>query len=76
MVHNNGMVSQVDKRPFKLGENVATSKGAVVYRNEMMELIQYAPTTDEVYAIPQLTIPPQINKMYINDLTPEKSVVK
>jgi len=76
MVHNKGMVSQVDKRPFTLGENVATSKGAVVLRTEMMELIQYAPTTDEVYAVPQLTIPPQINKMYINDLSPEKSVVK
>ncbi|MCL4671931.1 MAG: alpha/beta fold hydrolase [Sphingomonadaceae bacterium] len=76
MVHNKGMVSQVDKRPFKLGENVATSKGSVVLRTEMMELIHYAPSTDEVYEIPQLTIPPQINKMYINDLTPEKSVVK
>ena len=76
MVHNKGMVSQVDKKPFKLGENVATSKGSVVLRTEMMELIQYAPTTDEVHAIPQLTIPPQINKMYINDLSPEKSVVK
>ncbi|QYU68981.1 alpha/beta fold hydrolase [Leptolyngbya sp. 15MV] len=76
MVHNKGMVSQVNKKPFKLGENVATSKGAVVLRTEMMELIHYAPTTDEVYAIPQLTIPPQINKMYINDLSPEKSVVK
>ncbi|KUO51353.1 MAG: poly(R)-hydroxyalkanoic acid synthase [Sphingomonadales bacterium BRH_c42] len=76
MVHNKGMVSQVDKRPFKLGENIATSKGSVVLRTEMMELIQYAPTTDEVHAIPQLTIPPQINKMYINDLSPEKSVIK
>ncbi len=76
MVHNKGMVSQVDKKPFKLGENVATSKGAVVLRTEMMELIHYAPTTDEVYEVPQLTIPPQINKMYINDLSPEKSVVK
>ena len=76
MVHNKGLVSQVDKRPFKLGENVATSKGAVVLRTEMMELIHYAPTTDEVCAVPQLTIPPQINKMYINDLSPEKSVVK
>lgn len=76
MVHNKGMVSQVDKRPFKLGENIATSKGAVVLRTEMMELIQYAPTTEEVHAIPQLTIPPQINKMYINDLSPEKSVIK
>ncbi len=76
MVHNKGMVSQVDKRPFKIGENVATSEGAVVLRTEMMELIHYAPTTAEVYAVPQLTIPPQINKMYINDLSPEKSVVK
>lgn len=76
IVHNQGMVSQVDKTPFKLGENVATSKGSVVYRDAMFELIHYAPTTDEVYAIPQLTIPPQINKMYINDLSPEKSVVK
>ncbi len=76
MVHNKGMVSQVDKRPFKLGENVATTPGQVVLRTEMMELIQYAPTTDQVYAVPQLTIPPQINKMYINDLSPDKSVVK
>jgi len=76
IVQNSGMVSQVDKRPFKLGENIATSKGQVVLRTEMMELIHYAPTTDEVYEIPQLTIPPQINKMYINDLSPEKSVVK
>ena len=76
MVHNHGMVSMVDKRPFKLGENVAASKGSVVYRDAMMEVIQYAPTTEQVYIIPQLTIPPQINKMYINDLSPEKSVVK
>lgn len=76
LVNNRGMVSQVDKRPFKLGENIATSKGSVVLRTEMMELIHYAPTTDEVYETPQLTIPPQINKMYINDLSPEKSIVK
>ncbi|TRD12449.1 alpha/beta fold hydrolase [Erythrobacter insulae] len=76
LVHNKGMVSQVDKRPFKIGENIATSKGAVVHRTEMYELVQYTPTTDEVYAIPQMTIPPQINKMYINDLSPEKSIIK
>lgn len=76
MVHNQGMVSQVDKTPFKLGENIAASKGSVVYRDAMMEVIQYAPATEQVYAVPQLTIPPQINKMYINDLSPEKSVVK
>ncbi|MEM9311238.1 MAG: alpha/beta fold hydrolase [Pseudomonadota bacterium] len=76
LTKNKGMVSQVDKRPFKLGENVATSKGSVVHRTEMYELIQYAATTDDVYEIPQLTIPPQINKMYINDLSPEKSIIK
>ena len=76
MMNNDFMVSQVDKKPFKLGENVATSEGAVVYRSEIMELIHYAPTTGKVYEVPQLTIPPQINKMYINDLSPEKSVVK
>ena len=76
IVNNKGMVSQVDKKPFKLGENIATSKGSVVYRDAIMELIHYAPTTEQVHAIPQLTIPPQINKMYINDLSPEKSVVK
>jgi polyhydroxyalkanoate synthase len=70
------MVSQVNKKPFKLGENIATTPGKVVYRDEMFELIQYTPATEEVYAIPQLTIPPQINKMYINDLSPEKSIIK
>ena len=76
LVNNKGMVSQVDKRPFKLGENIATSEGSVVFRTEMFELVHYAPTTEEVFEIPQLTIPPQINKMYINDLSPDKSVVK
>lgn len=76
MVHNDGMVSQVNKKPFKLGENIATTQGKVVYRDAMFELIQYAPATPDVYAIPQLTIPPQINKMYINDLSPEKSIIK
>lgn len=76
LINNKGMVSQVDKRPFKLGENVAASAGSVVLRTEMMELIHYKPSTDEVFAVPQLTIPPQINKMYINDLSPDKSVVK
>lgn len=76
LTQNKGMVSQVDKRPFIIGENIATSKGSVVLRTEMMELVHYAPTTTEVYETPQLTIPPQINKMYINDLTLDKSIVK
>jgi polyhydroxyalkanoate synthase len=73
---NDGIVSQVDKRPFKVGENIANSKGAVVHRTEMMELIQYAPTTDQVHATPFLIIPPQINKAYVNDLSPEKSIIR
>jgi polyhydroxyalkanoate synthase subunit PhaC len=76
IVHNDAIVSQVDKRPFKVGENLAITPGQVVWRTEMMELIQYAPTTDKVHEIPTLTVPPQINKAYINDLTPTKSVVQ
>lgn len=76
MVHNDGIVSQVDSRPFKIGENIATSPGAVIYRSEIMELIQYAPATEAVHEFPLLIIPPQINKAYINDLTPEKSIIR
>jgi polyhydroxyalkanoate synthase len=73
---NDGIVSQVDKRPFKVGENVANSKGAVVHRTEMMELIQYSPAGEQVHAVPFLIIPPQINKAYVNDLSPEKSIIR
>lgn len=74
--HNNGMPSQVDGRPFKVGENLATTPGAVVFKNEMLELIQYKPTTAEVYETPLLVVPPQINKFYANDLSSDKSVVR
>lgn len=74
--HNGGMPSQVDSRPFKVGENLATTPGAVVFKNEMLEIIQYKPTTDEVYEVPILVVPPQINKFYANDLSPDKSVVR
>ncbi|MDX2464135.1 MAG: alpha/beta fold hydrolase [Porticoccus sp.] len=70
---NNAMPSQVDKSQFKVGENLATSKGAVVFRNDILELIQYKPLTSKVYKRPLLVIPPQINKFYIYDLTSEKS---
>jgi len=76
ITENDGIVSQVDKRPFKVGENLASSKGAVVLRTEMMELIQYAPLTSEVHTVPFLIIPPQINKAYVNDLSPEKSIIR
>ena len=73
--NNGGLPSQVDGRPFKVGKNLATSKGAVVHKCEMLELIQYEPQTDQVYKIPLLVIPPQINKFYANDLAPNKSIV-
>ncbi|WP_397404142.1 alpha/beta fold hydrolase [Phenylobacterium sp.] len=76
ITQNDGIVSQVDKRPFKIGENIATARGAVVHRTEMMELIQYAPTTEQVHGVPLLIIPPQINKAYVNDLSPEKSIIR
>lgn len=76
LTKNDGIVSQVDKRPFKVGENVANSPGSVIYRTEMMELIQYQPTTETVSEVPLLIIPPQINKAYVNDLSPDKSMVR
>ncbi len=74
--YNGGMPSQVDGRPFKVGENLATAKGAVVFKSEMLELIQYQPKTEQVYKIPLMIIPPQINKFYANDLSPEKSMIR
>lgn len=76
LIENNGLPSQVDKSQFQLGENLALSEGAVVLRTEVMELIQYTPTTEKVYQRPLLIVPPQINKFYLFDLSPEKSLIK
>ena len=74
--HNQGLPAQVDKASFKVGENIANTPGAVIFRNELVELIQYAPLNAQVREAPVLFIPPQINKFYIFDLAPEKSVVR
>jgi polyhydroxyalkanoate synthase subunit PhaC len=73
---NRGMPAQVDRNAFQLGKNLALSPGAVVFRNSVLELIQYAPATAEVHARPQVIVPPQINKFYIFDLAPGKSIVE
>ena len=70
------VVRLADDKAFELGENIATTPGEVVYRNRMMELIQYAPTTDEVHEVPLVIFPPWINKFYIMDLKPENSLIK
>jgi len=74
MVRNHGMPSMVDRRPFKLGENIAFSPGAVIHRSEVFELIQYTPQRDTVYARPVLVVPPQVNKYYALDLSPGRSM--
>jgi poly[(R)-3-hydroxyalkanoate] polymerase subunit PhaC len=66
----------VDGSGYVLGENIAATPGAVVFRTELLELIQYAPQTDEVYEVPALVVPPTINKFYALDLAPERSLVE
>ena len=70
------VVTLADKSAFKLGENLATTPGSVVFRNRMFELIQYAPTTEKVYETPLIIFPPWINKFYILDLKPQNSLIK
>jgi polyhydroxyalkanoate synthase subunit PhaC len=76
LVRNGGMPAQVDTRNFAVGKNLATTPGAVVLRTDVMELIQYQPLTEQVHKRPLLIAPPQINKFYVFDLAPEKSIIR
>jgi polyhydroxyalkanoate synthase len=74
--HNGGMPSMVDTRPFKIGGNLAVTPGQVVHLSELFELIQYSPTRARTFTRPLVVIPPQINKYYISDLAPGRSLVE
>ena len=76
LARNGGLPEQVDKNKFAVGKNLATTPGAVVYRSPVLELIQYRAMSNDVYTRPLLIIPPQINKFYVFDLAPEKSIVQ
>jgi len=71
-----GMPSMVDRTQFTVGKDIAATPGAVVYRDEMFELLQYTPATPKVHSIPLLMIPPQINRYYVLDLSPGRSLVE
>jgi len=69
-------IRQSDASMFEVGRNLATTPGKVIFQNDLMQLIQYAPTTEKVRKRPLLIVPPWINKFYVLDLTPEKSFIK
>jgi polyhydroxyalkanoate synthase len=71
-----GQLTHTDSSQFRLGENIACTPGKVVFETELFQLIQYAPATDEVLAVPLVIFPPWINRFYILDLNPKKSFVK
>ena len=67
---------RADNKAFELGVNIAATKGSVVFRNDMMELIQYEPTTETVRDVPLLLVPPWVNKYYLFDLQQKTSFIR
>ncbi len=76
LANNGGLPSQVNMKSFQVGKDLALSPGAVVFKNEVLELIQYQPTTPQVYSRPLLMVPPQVNKFYVMDISPSKSLIR
>lgn len=76
LICNRGLPSLMNRSVFKIGENLAATPGAVVFKTSVLELIQYRPATAEVYARPQLLVPPLISKGYVIDLAPQRSMVE
>lgn len=78
LAHSNGelKITQTDMTAFEVGKNLALSPGKVIFQNDLIQLIQYAPSTEKVYEKPLLIVPPWINKFYILDLNPEKSFIR
>jgi polyhydroxyalkanoate synthase len=76
LVHNGGLPRQVDRTPFEVGRNLAATPSKVVFRSDLIEVLQYLPQTEQVHQVPLLCSPPWINKYYVMDLAPGRSFIE